>query len=689
MDKNYNHIAIQEKCEELWQIHKHRHTSHRTFSIAIPPPNCSGRLHIGHALNNTFNDILARYYHMKGYNVNLVAGTDSAGISCQYVVTRQLIKDGINPTTLSRDAIVEHIEKWVDTYGGTILSQMSKLGIMPDTTRYTKDLHYDKCVMEAFIKMYNDGLIYKGKYLCNYCCKCLTALSNDEVKEQECAGKLYYIKYTIDETTHIVAATTRPETIFGDMAIVVNPSDERYADFIGKTCVVPIIGRTIPIISDVSIDPGYGTGAMKVTPGHNKQDYELAQSHSIEIINIIDNYGKLIGTGTAYDGKKLHILKSELVTELTANGCLLKTTDTKTLAKTCYKCENPIEYMLSEQYFIKMKPLAAAAIEAVDKITFYPERHRTVYLHWLENIHDWCISRDIAWAHQIPIYNCECGKSYPKITEPVCECGKTPKRETKVLDTWFASALYPFAIFKDPADFEKFFPLDVVISGSDILFFWIARMVMMSLYFHNRIPFKDVYLHGLIRDTTGAKMSKTLGNVIDPLEIIEKVGTDALRFSLMYNFTEGHDAKLSSSSFSGGRTFCTKLWNCVRYFLTTRTHKGDLETITDVDSEQIENVNKIIKQAHDCIIEYDFTNYAKKLYAYVWNDFCNIYIESIKNNMSDKITQTLLVCIVKIITALHPLIPYITEELYQILKATYPKLDLFHESVLMNNLLGD
>lgn len=414
MDKNYDHIAIQNKCDELWATATAVALDKPRFSIAIPPPNCSGRLHIGHALNNTFNDILARYYKMKGYNVNLVAGTDSAGISCQYVVTRQLMKDGVNTAALSRSEMVSHIEKWIETYGSTILSQMSKLGIRPTATRYTKDAHYDTLVSSAFIKMYNDGLIYKGKYLCNYCCKCATAISNDEVKEQECDGILYNIAYALHDgssgsgssDTLITIATTRPETLFGDTAIAVNPADERYAGLIGQTAIVPIVNRVVPIIGDSSIDPTYGTGVMKVTPGHNKQDYELACRHNLPAITIIDSTGRITGTGTHYDGKKIHTVRAQVLEEL--DSAVTATTSTKTLAKTCYKCDNGIEYMLSDQWFVKMAPLAAPAAAAADQIAFYPERHKTVYLHWLENIHDWCISRDIAWAHQIPAYSLHC-----------------------------------------------------------------------------------------------------------------------------------------------------------------------------------------------------------------------------------------------------------------------------------------
>jgi valyl-tRNA synthetase len=691
MEKNYDHKSFEEKCLKLWETcdkPKFDPETTEKYSLALPPPNRTSRLHAGHAFNGTMHDILARYHRMKGSDVSFLVGTDSAGISCQYMVTKTLLKEGINTSTMSRQELVNEIEKWVAKHGNIITDQLERIGLSCDWSknRYTKDPQYDELVKESFVRIYNDGLIYKGKYLVNFCFKCGTTLSDDEVNDDKYDGKLYYIKYKIkDSDESITVATTRPETFFGDSAVACNPDDERYKKYVGMKCIVPIINKEIPIIFDKSIDMEFGTGLMKVTPAHCKADYEIGKQHNLEMCNILDKYGKLCDTGTSYDGAKLHLIKDKLVEELKLLGLIEKIDKYETLNKSCYKCANPVENILSDQWFISMKPLAEKAIEIVDQLNFFPEHNKAIYLHWLNKTTDWCISRQVCWAHDIPAWNCNDCNFINVSNDDIASCAKCGstnlEKEKMVLDTWFASSLYAHGVFKTEEEYEKFFPLNVIISGSDIIFFWITRMIMMSLYFKKKIPFKDIYLHGLIRDEKNIKMSKTLGNVIDPLVIIEDVGADALRFGLMYNLVDGRDIKLQSNAFKNGRTFCTKLWNCVRYLLTMRTINSEIKTfdLTDnneLNTEFINRIKDVVKECEKNITEYDFSVYVKSLYSFVWNEFCNGYLEKVKDDQTDKTTELMLYTIIQIIKLLHPVIPFITEEIYQKLKSLLPELDL-------------
>jgi|688.fasta_scaffold71341_4 valyl-tRNA synthetase len=695
MEKNYDFTTFEGNCLELWKTHKILHpSSDRVFSIASPPPNVSGQLHIGHALNNTLQDCLVRYHRMQGDTISYINGTDSAGISTQYVVTKNLIKNNINPTTLSKQELVEAIEDWVKKYGNIILEQQRRIGISADwdKTRYTKDPKYDRLVKESFVKLYIDGLIYRGNYLVNWCSKCGTTLADDEVNSSPYDSYLYYIKYKLENSDeYITIATTRPETIFGDTAVAYNPDDDRYQHLNGKKCIIPIINKPIPIISDKEISKEFGTGLMKITPSHNKVDYELGKKHNLEMVTIIDKFGKLCNTGLEYDGIKLLMLRDKIEERLKIDN-LIEKIKYETLNKTCYKCNTYVENILSDQWFVNMKPLAEKAIEVADELNFFPEFHKKVYLHWLNNTTDWCISRQISWAHDIPIYYCKDCDNIIASVDNITECNKCKsiniEKENDVLDTWFSSCLYSFAVFDNEDDYNKFFPLSVIISGSDILFFWITRMIMMSLYFKKKIPFKDIYLHGLIRDEHNTKMSKTLGNVIDPISIIDKIGTDAMRFGLIYNYNEGKDIKLGMKHFDIGRTFCTKLWNSVRYILTTRKLDYDIKHINiDGISEknliQINRLKEITNNSVNDLEKYNFGSYIKNIYTFMWDIFCNDYLEHNKSDESIETTNILLYNIIQIIKLLHPIIPFITEEIYQKLKNIFKQLDLLEKETLM------
>jgi valyl-tRNA synthetase len=700
METRYNFGDIEKKNLELWEKNKSDETNEKTFSLALPPPNATSILHIGHALNGTIHDMLARYYRMNGHTVSFIPGLDSAGISCQYVVTKALIKEGIHIDKMPREEFVKKIEEWVDKHGNRISDQLRKIGLSADwdKLRYTKDKEYDMLVKTSFVQMYNDGFIYRDKYLVNWCTKCNTTLSNDEVVNKNYRGRLYYLKYKLvpeSADRYITIATTRPETIFGDTSIAFNPDDTRYTDLVGQMCYIPIINKQIPIISDRSIDINFGTGLMKVTPAHNKVDYELGKKHKLEMCNILDKYSKLINTGTKYDGKKLNLIKGEIIDDLTSLGVIEKIDNIDTLDKICYKCENSVENILSEQWFMNMHHFADEAVEIVDTLNFYPEFNKSIYLHWLKNIEPWAISRQICWAHEIPAWHCRICKYVNVSVESIEECktcsSKELIKETDVLDTWFSSSLWAFGVFRTEEEYKRFFPLNVIISGSDILFFWITRMIMMSLYFKKSLPFKDIYLHGLIRDESNIKMSKTLGNVIDPLTVVDNMGADALRFGLMYNLVEGRDTKINLKKLEIGKVFCTKLWNSVRYLLTSRKLDKDIENIIlDLTDDKIckfvDELKLVIEMLRSCITKYELSEYCKILYSFVWDRYCNGFLETTKTDDRESITNTLILITVQIIKMLHPIIPFITEELYQILKQTFPKLSILKDNIVATSM---
>lgn len=702
MDSNYDHKSIEEKCENMWSKFKEEYSeSKKTFSIVLAPPNANNILHLGHALNSTINDVLCRYHKLLDYNISFIAGTDHAGLSTELAVSKKLLKEGKNKNKMTKEEFLIEADNWVETHGKTILSQIKKLGCMCNWSniKFTKSPEFSKLVNDTFVSLYNDGYLYRGSnYLCNWCYKCQTVLCDDEVNNENEEGKLYYIKYIIENSDdYLIIATTRPETIFGDTAIAINPKHELYSKYIGLKCHIPLSNKLIPIIQDESIDLIYGSGAMKVTPAHNKIDNELGKKHSLESVTIIDKVNKLTNTLPEFNGLKLDVAKQQIIKTLEDKKHILKIEKIETVSKKCYRCNTDIENILSDQWFVKMNEFAKSAIENVDKIDIVPKHHKAIYLEWLTNIRDWSISRQIHYGHQIPAWYClDCDQINVSSIE-IFKCTKCMssniKKDNDTLDTWFSSWLYSFGVFNEEEE-KRYFPLSTVVTGSDILFFWITRMIMASLKFKNKMPFERVYLHGIIRDEKGLKMSKTLGNGIDPLIIIDKIGADALRFGLMYNLLDGKDMKLGLKSFDSSRKFCTKFWNVSRYLLLNRKLMIQYESpkidylINENNKNIINKLKDIELEIHISIKEYKFCDYAKSIYAFVWNDFCNGYIEDMK---SDASIETILVhyyVLHKCLLLLHPIIPFITEEIYQIFKLENPDCELFKKgSIILEKLI--
>ncbi len=550
------------------------------FSMVIPPPNVTGSLHIGHALNNTLQDVLARYKRMDGYDVLWIPGTDHAGIATQNVVERELAKEGLTREDLGREKFLERVWQWKETYGQRIIEQLKKLGASCSWSyqRFTMDEGLSKAVKEVFCRLWEEGLIYRGDYIINWCPRCHTALADLEVEFEPKTGKLWYLKYPLEDgSDYIVVATTRPETMLGDTAVAVHPDDERYQKFIGKNLRLPLIGRIIPVIADKIVDPEFGTGAVKVTPAHDFNDFEIAKRHNLPIVKVIEESGKMTKEAGPYAGLDRFEARKRVVEDLRKEGLLFKEEDYEVVLGHCYRCGTIIEPLVSKQWFVKMKPLAQPAMAAVEYgfIKFYPQSWKNLYFDWMKNIRDWCISRQIWWGHRIPVWYCEsCGEvlvSREENLETCSKCGSSSlKPEEDVLDTWFSSALWPFSTMGWPEKtktLETFYPTSVLVTSFDIIFFWVARMIMMGEHFMGAVPFEKVYIHALVRDEKGQKMSKSKGNVIDPLEMIEKFGCDALRFTLIALAAQGRDIRLSVNRIEGYKHFINKIWNAGRFVL--------------------------------------------------------------------------------------------------------------------------
>ncbi len=669
----------------------------KPYVIVIPPPNVTGILHMGHALNNTYQDVLIRYHRMKGYNALWIPGTDHAGIATQNVVERKIAKQGLRRQDLGREKFLEEVWKWKQEYGSTIIRQLKRLGASCDwrRLRFTMDEEYSKAVRYVFVHLYKKGLIYRGNYIINWCPRCHTALADEEAPKKETNGKLYYIKYPVegDKDRFIVVATTRPETMLGDTAVAVNPFDERYKDLIGKYVILPIVGRRIPILADEYVDMEFGTGAVKITPAHDPDDFYVAKRHNLEFIVVIDSHGKMTDDAGKFSKIDRFDCRKKVVEELARLGLLEKVEDYVHNVGHCYRCDTVIEPYLSEQWFVKMKPLAEPAIKAVkeSRIKFVPQRWTKVYLNWMENIQDWCISRQIWWGHRIPVWYCE-NKECPYIVEmedpKVCpNCGsKNLRQDEDVLDTWFSSWLWPFATLYWPDRSEKvqrdlsyFYPTNTLVTAPEILFFWVARMIMAGLEFMGEIPFSYVYLHGTVRDDTGRKMSKSLGNIIDPLEIINEMGADALRFSLISITSVGQDVYLSRSKFELGRNFTNKIWNASRYILMSLD-----DSINNLDLNknlfQIEDkwilsrLTTLIKLVNLSLDKFRFNEAVNNLYEFFWHQFCDWYIEitKIKEEKAKDVVlnqqKILLYVLLEFLKLLHPFMPFITEKIYSILR---------------------
>ncbi len=676
------------------------------YCIVIPPPNVTGILHIGHALNNTIQDILARWKRLQGYEVLWLPGTDHAGIATQNVVERDLAKENLRRVDIGREKFLERVWKWKEEHGSTIIHQLKRLGSSCDwsRTRFTMDEGLSRAVKEVFLRLYEDGLIYKGDYIINWCPRCETALSDEEAEHRDTPGMLYYIKYPIkgrekiekENEDYIVVATTRPETMLGDVAVAVNPKDERYSHLKDKTIILPILKRELKVIFDENVDPEFGTGALKVTPAHDPVDFELGIKHGLNRINVMNSDGTINEIGGDFEGMDRFEAREAIIDELKDMKLFIKAQEHDHAVGHCYRCHTVVEPRLSKQWFVKMKPLAKEAIEVVKdgSIKFYPDRWTKVYLNWMENIRDWCISRQIWWGHRIPVWYCKDCLGYRNVRdvevnepgkkgvyvgqEEVTKCpscgGTNLEQDPDVLDTWFSSWLWPLSTLGWPdetKDLEKFYPTDALVTAQEIIFFWVARMIMSGLKFKKAIPFKDVYIHGTVRDVTGTKMSKSLGNVIDPLEVIDEVGSDALRYSIISITSQGQDVFLSKEKFEIGRNFANKIWNASRYVLMNLDEKVlggkiDESTLTLADrwirSKYFDTIEKVTKSLES----YRFNDAASVLYDFIWHSYCDWYLEFSKLSSDSVNTQKILVDVLMgCLKLLHPIMPFITEEIFQ------------------------
>jgi len=721
----YESKEFEEKLYKEWEsrglFHAEPDPARTPYTIVIPPPNVTGILHMGHALNNTIQDILIRYQRMRGANALWIPGTDHAGIATQNVVEKKLAKEGKKRQDLGREAFIQQVWAWKEQYGSTILYQLRRLGSSCDwaRTRFTMDEGLSQAVAEVFVRLYDRGLIYRGNYIINWCPRCQTALADEEAPRKETRGKLWFLRYPIKDAArrdpqHIVVATTRPETMLGDTAIAVHPKDKRYKTLIGRTAILPIVGRELRIIADDLVDPEFGTGAVKVTPAHDPVDFQLAKRHDLEILNIMTGDAHMTNVPEPYNGLSRELARQRVVEELERQGVLEKIEDHQHGVGHCYRCDTVVEPRLSPQWFVRMKPLAEPAIKAVKekKIAFTPTRWTKVYLNWMENIQDWCISRQIWWGHRLPVYYCKAcrgdgqteraGVVVSKTRPERCPtCGSTDlEQDPDVLDTWFSSWLWPFSTLGWPQqtkDLEYFYPTNTLVTAPEIIFFWVARMIMAGYFCMGERPFSKVYIHGTVRDITGKKMSKSLGNVIDPIEIIDRFGTDALRYTLVTATAVGQDLFLSEDRFTVGRNFANKLWNVTRYALATaercgvageRLRKlpaGRGAKLTDADRWILSRLNATIGTVTKAIDRFNFNEAAQTLYDFVWHDVCDWYVEISKIQLGiigqpeggqatvgpDASAATLAVLWHVLETSLrllHPIVPFVTEALWQFLQ---------------------
>lgn len=669
----------------------------KPYSIVIPPPNVTGALHMGHALNNTLQDVLCRWKRMTGHNVLWMPGTDHAGIATQNVVERQLAAEGQDRHELGREAFIERVWQWKAESGGQIIGQLKRLGASCDwqRERFTMDEGLSKAVRTVFVKLYQDGLIYRDNRLINWCPRCHTALSDIEVEHEEKKGYLWHIRYPVmgQPGRFVTVATTRPETMLGDTAVAVHPEDERYADLHGTKVLLPLLNREIPVVADDYVDREFGTGVVKITPAHDFNDFEVGLRHGLDKINVFDESGIINAAGHQYEGLDRFAARTKIVEDLEAAGLLDKIDDHGLSVGGCYRCKTVVEPYLSLQWYVKVGPLAEQALAAVKdgRTRILPKQWENTYYDWMENIRDWCISRQIWWGHRIPAWFCDhCGKVTVAMDDPsqCSHCGSDELRqETDVLDTWFSSALWPFSTMGWPdqtAELKTFYPTACLVTGFDILFFWVARMMMMGLHFMGEVPFKDVYIHALVRDAQGQKMSKSKGNVIDPLTVIDQYGTDAFRFTLAAFAAQGRDIKLAEERISGYRNFCNKVWNAARFTLMnlegfdpSRIDCGQLQ-LAETDEWILHRLNETARETNRALDEYRFNEAAMALYQFTWSEFCDWYLELSKQDLHGddherrQTTQYVLWAVLEnLLRLLHPFMPFITEEIWQ----TLPKGD--------------
>ena len=663
----------------------------KPYTIVIPPPNITGKLHMGHALDETLQDILIRYKRMQGFNTLWVPGTDHASIATEAKIVEKLKVEGITKEDLGRDGFLKRAWEWKEEYGGTILNQLKKLGCSCDWSRerFTMDEGLSNAVKDVFVDLYNKGLIYKGKRMINWCPYCNTSISDAEVEYEEEPTHLWHVKYPVkgEEGKFVIVATTRPETMLGDTGVAVHPDDERYKDLVGKTVILPIMNKEIPIIADEFVEKEFGTGAVKLTPAHDPNDYQAALKHNLEIIPVFDEEFKMNNLVPEYKGMDMYEAREKIVERLQREGYLVKIEDYTHNVGKCYRCHHTIEPHISEQWFVKMEPLAKPAIEAVrtGKVEFVPERFDKIYYNWMENIQDWCISRQLWWGHRIPAYYCQkCGEVIVSKEEPhkCTKCGSTNlKQDEDTLDTWFSSALWPFSTLGWPEqteDYKYFYPTSTLITGYDIIFFWVARMIFSALEHTCQVPFNKVFIHGIVRDSLGRKMSKSLGNGIDPLEIIAKYGTDALRFSLVLGISPGNDIRYMPEKLESASNFANKLWNASKFVLSNMPKDGSKlaedrlpENLCYEDKWILSKLNKLVKEVTNNLENFELGIATQKVYDFIWNEFCDWYIEMVKSRLYDEncttkfaAQYTLNKVLKDSLKLLHPVMPFVTEKIY-------------------------
>ena len=691
----YNPKEIEQQWYTYWEekgyFHEEVDTNKEPFSIVLPPPNVTGQLHMGHALDNTLQDILIRTKRMQGYNVLWMPGTDHAGIATQVKVEENIMKtEGKSRHDLGREEFLKRVWEWKQEYGSTIVKQIRSLGASCDWTRerFTLDEGYHEAVLKVFVELYEKGLIYRGERITNWCPNCLTALSDIEVEHEDENGHLWHIKYPVigEEDVFLIVATTRPETMFGDVAVAVNPNDERYAHLVGKELLLPFVNRHIPIIADEYVDQSFGTGCVKITPAHDPNDFEMGQRHNLESIVVMNPDGTMNAGAGHFVNMPRELARKQVVAELEAQGLLEKVEEHGHSVGHCSRCNTTVEPMVSKQWFVSMEPLAKPALEVVrDKsIEFVPERFTKTYTNWLESIRDWCISRQLWWGHRIPAWYCQdCGETIVT-TETLTECphchGKV-EQDPDVLDTWFSSALWPFATMGWPDNTEEvkhWYPTSVMVTGYDIIFFWVARMIFMGLEFKEEIPFKHVFIHGLVRDSQGRKMSKSLGNGINPLEVIEEYGADALRFTLVTGNTPGNDMRFYMERVEANRNFANKIWNASKFVLMNlegfdESFVPSAEDYTLADKWILEEYNKTVTNITNNLDKFELGEAASAVYDFIWNTYCDWYIELAKPRLYNKeggrdrqTAQYLLVSILRhMMELLHPFMPFVTEHIWQ------------------------
>ena len=717
LDKVYDPHRVERRWYDEWLARELFRAdpadSRPAFSMVIPPPNITGSLHMGHALNNTLQDVLCRWKRMAGCNTLWVPGTDHAGIATQNVIERQLQAEGTDRQAIGRDVFVERVWRWRDSAGGTIVNQLKRLGVSCDWSRerFTMDAGLSRAVREVFVRLYEEGLVYRDRYLINWCPRCRTALSDLEVEHAETSGQLYHLRYPLaDGAGAIEVATTRPETMLGDTAVAVHPEDERYRALVGRSVRLPAIGREVPIIADDYVDRAFGSGAVKITPAHDFNDFAIGLRHNLAMISVMDEAGTMTAEAGPYAGLDRFLCRERIVADFERQGVLVRTEPHTLALGHCYRCATPVEPHLSVQWFVKIKPLAEPALAAVrdapgcrrcaerscDRHTrFVPAHWEKTYFAWMENIHDWCISRQLWWGHRIPAWYCDaCGTTIvAREDPPACACGGALRQDPDVLDTWFSSALWPFSTLGWPDEtpaLARYYPTSVLVTGFDIIFFWVARMMMMGIKFMGgRVPFREVYIHALVRDQHGQKMSKSKGNVVDPLAVMEKYGTDAFRFALVAFAAMGRDIKLAENRIEGYRNFMNKIWNAARFVLlqlegapapgapapagaiTPAAETASVDTLGVADRWILSRLAEATAEVERALAEYRFNDAAGRLYEFTWHEYCDWYLEMSKialaaGGAAAASTRRVLVLVLeRLMRLLHPLVPFITEEIWQ------------------------